>query len=161
MGDVMPIVRTFGCNDCGHFIEVTLTMEQVDDPPPECPHCTGDRMQQEFKPIAIGGSTVGKAVKLAETIAAEDYGVADMQHDTRRGGTPKVRYKDQGNTLQQQQLSSWGAPGNVLSEAIAMGRQTRLANGGYSGVDTLQKMLKDGTQPDLIENSKRRAMRVW
>jgi putative FmdB family regulatory protein len=157
----MPIVRTFGCNDCGHFMEVTLTMEQVDDPPPECPWCAAAPMQQEFKPFAIGGSTVGKAVKLAETIAHEDYGVADMQHDTRAGGTPKVRYKDQGNTLQQQQLSTWGTPGNVLETAVALGRQTRMANGGYSGVDTLQAMLKSGEQPDLIEASKKRAMKVW
>jgi hypothetical protein len=156
----MPIVRTYGCNDCGHFIEVTLTMEQVDDPPPDCPRCAAVT-QQEFKPIAIGGSVVGKAVKLAETIAAEDYGVADMQHDTRRGGTPKVRYKDQGTALQQQQMSTWGSPGNMLSEAVAIGRQTRMANGGYSGVDTLQAMLKSGEQPDLIEASKRRAMKVW
>lgn len=156
----MPIVRTYGCGDCGHFLEVTLTMEQVDDPPPDCPRCTA-RTQQEFKPIAIGGSTVSKAVKLAETIAAEDYGVADMQHDTRHGGVPKVRFKDQGNTLQQQQVSSWGAAGAALETAISLGRQTRMANGGYSGVDTLQKMLKDGTQPDLIEASKRRSMKVW
>jgi hypothetical protein len=156
----MPIVRTYGCGDCGHFMEITLTMEQVDDPPPNCPRCA-TVTQQQFKPIAIGGSTVGKAVKLAETIAAEDYGVADMQHDTRHGGTPKVRYKDQGNTLQQSQMSSWGASGNVMSEALALGRQTRMANGGYSGVDTLQAMLKSGEQPDLIEASKRRAMKVW
>ena len=157
----MPIVRTYGCGDCGHFIEVTLTMEQVDDPPPPCPACAQHQMAQQFKPIAIGGSTVGKAVKLAETIAHEDYGVADMQHDTRRGGVPKVRYKDQGNVLQQQQMSSWGAPGALLETAIGIGRQTRLASGGYNGVDVLQKMLKDGTQPDLIEASKRRAMKVW
>jgi DNA-directed RNA polymerase subunit RPC12/RpoP len=157
----MPIVRTYGCGDCGRFIEVTLTMEQVDDPPPECPHCAARAMRQEFKPIAIGGSTVGKAVKLAETIAAEDYGVADMQHDTRHGGRPKVRYKDQGNTMQQAQVSTWGVPGNALETAMAIGRQTRMANGGYSGVDTLQRMLKDGTQADLIEVSKQRSMRVW
>lgn len=156
----MPIVRTYGCGDCGHFIEITLTMEQVDEPAPECPYCAA-QTQQEFKPFAIGGSTVGKAVKLAETIAAEDYGVADMQHDTRHGGVPKVRYKDQGNTLQQQQTSSWGAPGAALETAISLGRQTRMANGGFSGVDALQKMLKDGTQPDLIEMSKRRSMKVW
>jgi putative FmdB family regulatory protein len=154
----MPIVRTYGCNDCGNFIEVTLTLEQADDPPPECPHCAAASMQQEFKPFAIGGSTVGKAVQLAETIAAEDYGVADMQHDTRRGGTPKVRYKDQGNPAQ---TSAWGATGEVLQQAMALGRQTRMANGGFSGVDTLQKMLKSGEQPDLIEASKKRAMRVW
>jgi hypothetical protein len=136
-------------------------MEQVDDPPPPCPACANREMAQEFKPVAIGGSTVGKAVKLAETIAHEDYGVADMQHDTRRGGVPKVRYKDQGTPLQQQQMSSWGAPGALLETAVGVGRQTRLASGGYNGVDVLQKMLKDGTQPDLIEASKRRAMKVW
>jgi hypothetical protein len=115
-------------------------------------------MQQEFKPIAIGGSTVGKAVKLAETIAAEDYGVADMQHDTRRGGVPKVRYKDQGTPAQ---ASTWGAAGAMMDKAVAIGRQTRMENGGLSGVDTLQRMLKSGEQPDLIEASKRRAMKIW
>ena len=157
----MPIVRTYGCGTCGHFMDLTLTMEQVDEEPPVCPRCAQTQMAQEFKPVAIGGSTVGKAAKLAETIAAEDYGVADMQHDTRRGGTPKVRYKDQGTPLQQQQMSSWGATGNVLQEAMALGRRTRMANGGFSGVDTLQQMLKSGEQPDLIEASKKRAMRVW
>lgn len=156
----MPIVRTYGCGDCGHFMEVTLTMDQVDDPPPECSHCAA-RTFQEFKPFAIGGSTVGKAVKLAETIAAEDYGVADMQHDTRAGSTPKVRYKDQGTPLQRQQTSTWGAPGGLLETAVSLGRQTRMQSGGYSGVDTLHAMLKSGEQPDLIEASKRRAMRVW
>jgi hypothetical protein len=154
----MPVVRTYGCERCGHFIEVTLTLAQVDDPAPECPHCATVPMQQEFKPFAIGGSTVGKAVKLAETIAAEDYGVADMQHDTRRGGTPKVRYKDQGTPAQ---ASAWGATGEVIQQAMALGRQTRMANGGFSGVDTLQRMLKSGEQPDLIEASRRRALRVW
>lgn len=157
----MPIIRTYGCEGCGHFMDVTLTMEQVDAEPPLCPRCSQAPMAQEFKPIAIGGSTVSKAVKLAETIAAEDYGVADMQHDTRHGGTPKVRYKDQGNTMQHAQLSSWGATGNMMETAMALGRQARMANGGSSGVETLQRMIKDGSQTDLIEASKRRAMRVW
>jgi putative FmdB family regulatory protein len=154
----MPIVRTYGCNDCGNFIEVILTLQQADDPPPECPHCARGAMQQEFKPFAIGGSTVGKAAKLAETIAAEDYGVADMQHDTRHGGTPKVRYKDQGTPSQ---AGVWGATGDVMQKALVNGRQTRMENGGFTGLDTLQRMLKTGEQPDLIEASKRKAMRVW
>lgn len=159
----MPIVRTYGCNDCGRFLEVTLTMEQVDDPPPDCPHCAA-RTQQEFRPVAIAGSaarTRAQAVTLAETIAHEDYGVADMTHDTRQGGTPKVRYKDQGTPLQQQQMSTWGTNAALLNTAIGLGRQTRMANGGFSGVDTLKHMLKTGEQPDLIEASKRRAIRVW
>lgn len=155
----MPIVRTFGCERCGHFLEVTLTMEQCDDPPPECPRCNiVSPMQQEFRPFAIGGSTVGKAVKLAETIANEDYGVADMQHDTREGGVPKVRYKDQGTPAQ---ASTWGAAGAMLDQAVSLGRQARMANGGLNGVDILQRALKSGEQPDLIEASKKRAMRIW
>jgi hypothetical protein len=158
---MMPIVRTYGCGECGRFLEVMLTLEQADDPPPDCPHCAAAPMRQEFKPIAIGGSTHARAVKLAETIAHEDYGVADMQVDGRQGGVPKVRYKDQGTPLQQSQISSWGADGSAIQTALALGRQTRMANGGYSGVDTLQAMLKSGAQPDLIEASKRRAMKVW
>lgn len=159
----MPIVRTYGCEGCGHFLEVTLTMEQVDDPPPACPSCAA-RTQQEFQPVAIAGTgarTRDRAVKLAETIAHEDYGVADIHHDTRHGGTPKVRYKDQGNSMQQAQMSTWGATGNMMDTALSLGRQARMANGGASGVETLQRMLKDGSQTDLIEASKRRAMKVW
>lgn len=154
----MPIVRTYGCNACGRFTEVTLTLEQSEDPPPYCPFCAVTQMQQEFKPIAIGGSTAGKAHKLAEEIAREDYGVANMQRDLREGSTPKVRYKDQGTPAQ---AGTWGVAGGMLEKAIATGRQTRMANGGYSGLDTLQSMLKSGEQPDLIEASKRKAMRVW
>ena len=157
----MPIVRTYGCGSCGHFMDVTLTMEQVDEGPPLCPRCEAAQTSQIFKPVAIGGSTVGKAVQLAETVAAEDYGVANMQHDTRQGGTPKVRYKDQGNTMQSAQMSTWGATGGMLEQAAAIGRQTRMESGGFNGVDLLQTMIKDGTQPDLIEVSKRRAMKVW
>jgi hypothetical protein len=42
---------------------------------------------------------------------------------------------------------------------MAAGRQTRLKHG--SGLDILQANLKSGVEPDLIEVSKRRAMRVW
>ena len=32
----MPIIRTYACEDCNHMMEVTLSMDQVDDPPPPC-----------------------------------------------------------------------------------------------------------------------------
>lgn len=157
----MPIVRTYGCGQCGHFMEITLTMDQADDDPPECPHCAA-QTQQEFKPIAIGGSVTGKAHKLAETIASEDYGVADFNISSQReGDVTKHRLKDQGNAMQQATASSWGAPRDVLETAVQIGRATRMSSGGYSGVDMLQKMLQDGTQPDLIEQSKKRSMKVW
>lgn len=157
----MPIVRTYACEECGHFIEVTLRLDQADDPPPTCPRCIAhdlrEPMRQEFKPVAIGGSNVAKAHKMAETIAHEDYGVADIQREHRQGGTPKHRLRDEGPPAQ---ASTWGAAGAMLEQAVAIGRQTRLQNGG-SGLDILQAALKDGSQPDLIELSKKRSMKIW
>lgn len=145
-------------------MEVTLALDQADDPPPICPKCTwgqhhqGDaRMRQEFKPFAIGGSTKVRAGDLALKIAEEDYGVADIEVDGRKESVPKVRFKDQGTPGQ---ASFWGAAGAAITEAAANGRQTRLHHGG-SGLDILQRNIKDGTEPDLIEVSKKRSMRIW
>jgi hypothetical protein len=168
------------CGDCGLHIEVTLSLDQWNEPAPECPQCAA-RTNQEFKPFAIGGSTRAKAVALAEDIAANDYGVADMQLDGRQGGRPKVRYQDRtAQTLRDagvstaglekairdtrgmaaQNPSQWGAvSSDTMQMAMALGRETRLKYG--DGLDVLQKSLKDGTQPDLIEASKRRSARIW
>lgn len=152
----MPIVRTYGCSRCGHVMDVTLTFAQADDPPPACPRCNVARgMQQEFKPVAIGGSVATRARDLAQTIAAEDYHVADIEMDRREGSRPKVRYKDQ----TPQTASTWQAASETLTAAISAGRESRLKYG--SGLDILQENLKNGTQPDLIEVSRRRAMRIW
>jgi hypothetical protein len=156
----MPVVRTYGCEDCGHFTEVWFTLEQVEngqDQPPSCPQCA-QHTRQHFKPIAINGSIAARAEAVMEDIVEKDYGVADIQRDRRAESIPKVRYKDQGAPAQ---ASTWGAAGAMLETAVAMGRQTRLSNGGFSGVDTLQAMLKSGEQPDLIELSKKRSMKVW
>ena len=156
----MPVVRTYGCEECGNFIEVWFTLEQVEagqDEAPACPHCAR-RTQQEFKPVAITGSVSARANALMEDIVANDYGVADMKRDHRAESVPQVRYKDQGNTMQQ---SVWGSTGHMMETAVAIGRSTRMQNGGFSGVDTLQQMLKDGTQKDLIEVAKQRSMKVW
>jgi hypothetical protein len=146
------------CEECAHQMTVTLALEQWDAPAPDCPHCTGEAMRQEFKPVAIGGSLTAKANAVTEQILAEDYGVADMQRDRHAGSTPKHRYKDQGTPAQ---AGAWGATGDMLSQAVAIGRQTRMASGGLNGVDILQKAIKSGAQPDLIENSKRQSLKVW
>jgi hypothetical protein len=150
------------CEECAHQMTVTLTSDQWDAPPPDCPRCNAydfrEPMRQEFKPVAIGGSVSAKANAVTEQILAEDYGVADMKRDHREGSTPKHRYKDQGTPAQ---AGAWGATGDMLSQAVAIGRQTRMASGGLNGVDILQKAIKSGAQPDLIENSKRQSMKVW
>lgn len=151
----MPIVRTYQCGDCFHRVELTLEASQWDDPPPDCPACAVREMDQEFKPVAIGGSHRARAISMAEKIAAEDYGVADMKLN-KGGEPPKVRYKDQGNPAQ---ASTWGIGGDVLTNAMRIGRQTRMQHG--DGLDVLQNALKSGAQPDLIELSKKRAARIW
>lgn len=151
----MPIVRTYQCEQCFNRIELTLAAEDWDAPAPDCQICAR-QLQQQFKPVAIGGSISGKAHAIAEDIASNDYHVADMQRERRPEGTPKVRYKDAGSTPAQ--ATNWGATNEALSMAIAAGRETRLNYG--SGLDVLQANIKSGVEPDLIEISKRRSIRV-
>lgn len=153
----MPIVRTYQCGECFHRMEVTLRGDQWDEEPPDCPACAARRMNQEFKPPAIGGSTYARAVKVAETIAAEDYGVADMKIEGYHGVPNKVRYKDQPNPAQR---STWGAGEQALQMALRSGREVRTKHGG-DGLDILQANLKSGAQPDLIEVSKKNMMRIY
>lgn len=152
----MPIVRTYACAECNHYMEVVLSSDQWDDPPPDCPACEQRAMRQEFKPVAIGGSVHSRAAAIAEDIAANDYGVADMS-SRGEGEATKHRYKDQTSGIP---ASTWQAGGAALLEqAASIGRETRLRHG--NGLDVLQNALKSGAQPDLIEASKRRAIKVW
>jgi hypothetical protein len=153
----MAIMRTYHCPECNHRIEVTLTAEEWDKPPPSCAACDRREMDQEFKPPAIGGSVGGRARAIAENIIANDYQVANFQSDRRLGGTPKVRYKDQTASVLP---ASWQAAEShkaVLETAISIGK----ANRGRDGLDILRANLASGVQPDLIEASKRRAIKVW
>jgi putative FmdB family regulatory protein len=154
----MPIVRTYACEQCNHFIEVTLAAEQWEEPAPDCPACAARAMQQQFRPVAITGSPSARAHALAEDIAANDYQVANMNDARKEGDRPKVRYKDQSPSSLP--ASTWsGVSAATLETAIANGRNTRLNFG--SGLDILQSNIKSGAEPDLIANSRRRAMRVW
>ena len=121
----MPITRTFQCAECFHRMDVVLPFDQWDAAPPNCPRCTAwdleNQMQQDFKPVAVRGTQANhraNAQKLAETIASEDYGVADFTAKGREGETPKVRHKDQGTPAQAAQVSNWGVSGDVLAKAM-------------------------------------------
>jgi hypothetical protein len=153
------IIRTYGCANCGNFIEVELRADQWDQEPPDCQRCLDPvgafQMVQEFKPPAIGGTAEARAVKIAEDIMAKDYNVADFKPDNRVGGTPKVRYND----TKDYPASTWNMPSPALAQAAALGRENRLKHG--NGLDALQWGLKSGTQPDLIALSKARSARIW
>ena len=150
----MPIVRTYLCNDCGYRLQQTLRADQWEEPAPECPQCAKYYMDQEFKPPAIVGSNLAKARAIATRIAEEDFGVADMDIRGRRGEANKVRYQDAPAT---QTPSNWMAANATLQQGMAIGRQTRLE--GYDGLNQLHAGLKSGTIPDILELSKRRAIR--
>jgi hypothetical protein len=140
-------------------MEVTLTAEEWEKPPPSCEMCDARETQQEFKPPAIGGSVRARAAAITESIIANDYGVANFQSDRRLGGTPKVRYKDQTAAVLP---SDWQQAGHkaMLETAIGIGKQTR-RQFGMDGLDMLKRGIESGAQTDLIEASKRRAIKVW
>ena len=149
------IIRSYMCEYCAYQVTVELRSDQWDAEPPACPKCAEAPLVQEFHPPAIGGSLIGRATELAHTIAAEDYGVADLQSPSRSGRA--VRYKDQGADAIP--ASSWAAAGGQLQQAMALGRETRIKYG--NGLDVLQGALKSGAQRDLIADSKRRSIRTW
>ena len=150
------ILRTYMCEFCGHRLEVELSADQWDIEAPDCPNCAEhEQMGQEFKPPAIGGSTYAQAARIAETIASEDYNVADIQSPSRSGR--EVRYRDQGAEAIPQ--STWAAASGQLQQAMALGRQTRLQHG--DGLDVLKGALKSGAQRDLLADAKRRSFRVY
>lgn len=160
----MPIVRTYMCGACGHTFKVTLSADQWDSPPPPCPTCLS-MTKQEFKAPGIIGSHRAKAIELANKIAAEDYGVADLQPDNREGGRTKHRYKDQRDPAAMSAVGKaasamMAAQNATLEQAIAVGRQTRAQFGG-DGIDIIKNNLADGTWPDVLQASKARSMKIW
>lgn len=149
------IRRTYHCPECNHRMEVELSADQWDASPPSCESCDARDMNQEFAVPAIGGSVASRAARIAEDIIANDYGVANYTGDNREGGVGKVSYASPPSGAVG--TSQWA--GNMLQEAISIGRKTRMEGG--SGLDILQRNLKSGAQPDLIEMSRQRAIKVW
>lgn len=157
--EAMPIQRTYQCPACNHRMEVTLTAEEWDSPPPSCVMCDAREMNQEFQPPALGGSVRMRAAKITEDILANDYNVANYTPDGREGGVGKTVYKDQTSALLG---GSWQQAGHkaILEQAISIGKQNK-SQFGADGLDILKRNLASGAQPDLIEASKRRAIKVW
>ena len=150
------IIKTYQCSECFHRMEMTLTADQWDNPPPNCAICEA-RTNQEFQPPAIGGSVRARAARIAEDIAANDYGVANINFEHREGGTPTVRYKGQTASAMPAQ---WQGHRELLEQAISIGKQNR-RDFGLDGLDILKRNIMSGDQPDLIEASKRRAIKVY
>lgn len=76
------IYRTYACADCDAVFEVTC--ESGNDPDPDCPVCS---KVLEWRPtrFAIGGSTEGKAVKIAQEIMEKDFGLTNYKDNNKPG----------------------------------------------------------------------------
>jgi hypothetical protein len=76
----MPVIRTFGCDDCGLTFEVTQGM---DDPHPECPRCC---QVLEWRPtsFAIVGNK-SRAIDVTQKIMEQDYGYSNFNDNMREG----------------------------------------------------------------------------
>lgn len=152
----MPIVRSYMCPECAHQLTVTLTMEQVDEPAPACPRCSaseaGEPMRQEFKaPGIVGHSARSKAEAITDDILRNDYKVSDMNRSPSR---PNLSYQSPSSDRH-----TWGVAREALESAIASGRRIRQQYG--TGLDILQANLKSGKEPDLIAESKKRAIKIY
>ena len=149
------ILRTYECTDCGYRLEVEVDSSEWDSfEAPSCAVCA-QATAQSFKPFAITGSNHRRAVDIAQTIAHEDYGAADINR-VYADAPPEVRYRRNEPT----NLPAAGWDPGMLAGAIATGRADRIAN-GPNGMEILQAGLSSGKIPDLIEASKQRSAKVW
>lgn len=147
------ILRTVECPDCSLQLEIMLQADEWDAEPPECPRCAA-ATQQVFKPFAIG-SLRSKAVKIAEKIATEDYGLTDM-NPTGRPGEPAVKAPS----------SSWinaqqGLQGIVPNAGRAAEVSTDLRGEGFAPIRELKQGIRSGALPDVIANSRKQSIKVW
>ena len=75
------IYKTFACSDCDSIFEVFC---ESSDPDPDCPTCS-KVLQWTPSKVSIGGSTEGKAVKIAQDIMENDYGLTNFKDNNKPG----------------------------------------------------------------------------
>lgn len=127
----MPVTRTYLCNDCKEQFEVTCAPNDGD---PDCPHCA---VVLQWKPVrfAIGGSTIGKAAKVAQDIMEKDYSMSNIKDAKYEGETAYVTPTT--TTAQNDQLSQ------QMSEVVQQRPQMlpaakeffKAGAAGFGGVD--------------------------
>ena len=81
----MPVIRTFGCDDCGLEFEMTQGMN---DPAPECPRCC---TVLEWRPVSFNiTGTKSKAMDVTQSILERDYGMTNFRDNMREGDTAAI-----------------------------------------------------------------------
>ena len=78
----MPVTRRYACDQCAH--EWTYFHMNRDEPYPECPACMALAAQSLPSMFAIT-TNKSRAVDFAQKMAEEDYGMTDMNDNSREG----------------------------------------------------------------------------
>ena len=76
------IYRTYCCNSCDQLFEVTC--ESGDEGDPDCPICT-KVLQWTPSKVSIGGSLESKAVRIAQDVMENDYGLTNFKDNNKPG----------------------------------------------------------------------------
>ena len=80
------IIRTYRCDDCQQVFEVTL--DSGNDGDPDCPSCT---KVLDWVPTRFATTTVKtKAVKVAQDILEQDYGLTNWKDGNREGDVAAI-----------------------------------------------------------------------
>lgn len=118
-GFVMPVIRTFGCDDCGLEFEVTQGMN---DAAPECPRCC---VVLEWRPQSFNiTGNKSRAMNLTQQILETEYGLTNFRDNQREGdiaainaGPPPVAVQDAQTRQLSEIAQASGAPPLTAQQA--------------------------------------------
>jgi hypothetical protein len=165
------IYRTYACDDCDTVWE--YHHDSGDEPAPDCPTCS-KVLQWQPKSFAIGGSNEGKAVKMAQTIMEEDFGLTNFKDNNKEGdvGVVMPSYTTSENEQLQREVKQfveqkapeqvnafWGSNAGQPTTLGSVTGQSLIQNAkvGPAAVDPmalLHKGVKSGALPTLNQMTK-------
>lgn len=153
----MP-VYVFGCDGCGRTYEIEMTFEQAQAADVECAECARAAFYVPPR-FAIGGSAQGRAAKIAQEVAEQDFGMTNF--NLGRPGEPAVpppQIPDPaGQGIQVQGLLS-GMIGNGPARI-----DPSPGGEGWAPIREMREKIKRGDAPDLVArpNIERNAIRLF
>lgn len=89
----MPVVRTYGCPDCGGSFDF-MHMTRDEPPPAHCELCKAfmGEVEPELPGVNIGGSNISKSVDQVYRDAERTMGVTDWNDGLRAGDETAKRH---------------------------------------------------------------------
>ena len=127
----MPVIRTFGCDDCGLEFEVTQGMN---DPAPECPRCC---TVLEWRPQSFNiTGTKSKAMDLTQSILERDYGLTNFRDNMREGDTAVINAGPPSVAVQDAQIRQLSEVAQASGAPPLTPQQAEMAKAFWGGGQT-------------------------